>query len=271
MFGEETKDKNGWGNDDWGNEGDKTGASANDGGSWGNSDNNFNENRDEESRGRGRGRGRGGRGRGRGGDRDGARDRSNNADNQGTPGEPFEELFVRGVSYDSTEDDLKDVFSKYGEIVKCRLLKDKETQKSRGCGFVKFSSTEEAEKALNDADNISCGGRSLQMRYSNDREGEFRGRKGRRGGDEGGSESGFGGRGRGRGGRGGDRGGRGGDRRGGRGRGRDFGGNDNSNNNGSNWDNKNDDGGDGWGNTDNKERSRSKEKKETAPQDDGDW
>ena len=43
------------------------------------------------------------------------------------PENSHNELFVKGIRYDSTEDDLKETFSKYGEIAQIKILKDKET------------------------------------------------------------------------------------------------------------------------------------------------
>lgn len=50
----------------------------------------------------------------------------------------YEELFIMGINYESIEDDLKDTFQKYGEISSYKILKDKETGKSRGIGLFKF-------------------------------------------------------------------------------------------------------------------------------------
>ena len=252
---------------------------------------------------RGRGRGRGW-GRGRGGDRrNNSRGRGqafNNSPKQENdkdeniiiPENAVEDLFVRGINFEATEEDLKETFSKYGAISSCKILKDKETQKSRGCGFVKFQDKKSSTKALNDADNLVVKGRNVMVRYANDKEGEFKGKKKGSAGfnkNSNDSNNGFssnndnnswnnenkrnetgdrerGGRERGRGGRGrgGDRGrGRGGFRgndkgrggRGGRGQPRDE---DNYNNGWKNDDNGNDNS--GWGSSNNRERSRSNKK-----------
>ena len=198
-------------NSGWGSN-DKININENNNSAWDSNDNNNNNsswgdnnscNNDSRGRGRGRGgrggrggdRGRGGRG-GRGNDRGrGGRGRgrnfndansnnnfNNNNDNVEIPDNAHEELFVKGISYDSTEDDLREVFSKYGDIAQVKILKDKETQKSKGIGFVKFNEKKSAVIALNDADNISCQGRNLMMKFSNDKEGEFKGKKGGKGG-----------------------------------------------------------------------------------------
>jgi len=241
---------------------------------WGSTPSGNNDSRGRGGRGRGRGgRGRGGdRGRGRGGDRgsntrgkggDFNKEDNNLDDNVEVPENAVEDLFIKGINYEATEDDLKDTFNKYGTISSCKILKDKETQKSKGCGFVKFADKKSAVRALNDADNLVCKGRNLLVRFANDKEGEFKGKKKGAPGfnndnDENKRNDGDGERGRGRGrGRGGDRGRGRGDRgrggRGGRGRGRDqdnHGGNSNGENNSDN----------GWSSMNNRERSRSHEK-----------
>ena len=139
-------------------------------------------NNDRGGRGRGRGRGRGGdrRGGGRGRNFNNNRnetDNGNDDDNIEIPENAFEELFIKGVNYEASEDDIRETFSKYGDIASVKILKDKETQKSKGCGFVKFEDKKSAVRALNDADNLVIKGRNIQVRFSNDKEGEFKGKK----------------------------------------------------------------------------------------------
>ena len=154
-----------------------------------NNDNCFNSSHDKNNnrgRGRGRSRGRGcgndwGRGRGKNFNRNNNNDKgiaNNNSDEIGDiPENSNDELFVKGIGYDSTEDELRETFNKYGEIAQIKILKDKETQKSKGSGFVKFNEIKSAVKALNDADNLICQGRNLLVKYSNDKEGELKGKK----------------------------------------------------------------------------------------------
>ena len=89
--------------------------------------------------------------------------------NNEIPEDVFEELFIRGINYKSEENDLRNTFSKYGEIVRCKILKDKETNKSIGIGFVKFKEKYQAYNAMKDKENIECHGRKLKIKYSNER------------------------------------------------------------------------------------------------------
>ena len=75
-------------------------------------------------------------------------------------------IIQRGINYKSEEDDIKNTFSKYGQIVFCKIIRDKETNKSKGIGIVKFQEKSQAFNAMKYADNIECQGRKLKINYS---------------------------------------------------------------------------------------------------------
>ena len=118
-------------------------------------------------------------------------------------------MFVGGLSWDATDDDLKQLFGECGTVSDGVILQDRETGRSRGFGFVTFASDEEAKAAIEKFHDFEFMGRKLTVNEARPRE--------ERGGGGGG---GYGGGGRG-GGYGG--GGRGGGRDRGRGGGRDRG------------------------------------------------
>jgi len=130
---------------------------------------------------------------------------------------PSNTLFVGNLAFDSTEDSLGGAFQGCGQVTSVRIITDKESGMSRGFGYVEFSSSEEAGKALETMNGTDVDGRSLRLDYAS-----VRGSDGGGGGSRGfggGGRGGFGGGGRGGfgGGRGGGRGGFGGGRGGGRG------------------------------------------------------
>ncbi|KAG9350618.1 hypothetical protein JZ751_024507 [Albula glossodonta] len=57
-------------------------------------------------------------------------------------------LFVGGLSFDTNEQSLEDVFSKYGQITEVVVIKDRESQKSRGFGFITFENPDDAKDAM---------------------------------------------------------------------------------------------------------------------------
>jgi len=79
------------------------------------------------------------------------------------------ELFVKSLSYNSTEDSLYEYFGKYGTVENVKIVYDRETGKSRGFGFVKFATRKEAQACLNDASNINVDGRQVTMTFSNEK------------------------------------------------------------------------------------------------------
>lgn len=58
-------------------------------------------------------------------------------------------LFVGNLNYRMTAEDLRAAFSEFGEIVDCIVMTDKFSGRSKGFGFVTFSTAEEADAALN--------------------------------------------------------------------------------------------------------------------------
>ena len=107
------------------------------------------------------------------------------------PENAYEELFVRNIGFNTTQEELAEAFMKYGDVEESKIVTDKQTGKSKGFGFLKFYEKKSAVAAMNDADNIVVGGRNLQIRYSNDKSGPIKG-GGNMGGKKGSSGSEFG-------------------------------------------------------------------------------
>jgi len=70
-------------------------------------------------------------------------------------------LFVGSLSWDTTNDSLRDFFGKAGTVVSATVLTDKFTGKSRGFGFVEMSSDEEAQKAISELNGQELDGRPI--------------------------------------------------------------------------------------------------------------
>jgi RNA recognition motif-containing protein len=117
-------------------------------------------------------------------------------------------LYVGNLSFQTSEQELRDLFSQYGEVTSASLVMDRETGRPRGFGFVEFSDAEAAKAAINGLNGKNIGGRDLTVNEAKPREpGGGGGRGGFGGGGGGGGRGGYGGRGGGGGGGGGGRGG----------------------------------------------------------------
>jgi RNA recognition motif-containing protein len=80
-------------------------------------------------------------------------------------------LFVGSISWDANEDDLQKLFSTYGELTEVHIAKDRETGKSRGFAFIKFSSLKAGQKAVKELDGFEFHGRKISVQESNESRG----------------------------------------------------------------------------------------------------
>ncbi|XP_030533834.1 glycine-rich RNA-binding protein 2, mitochondrial-like [Rhodamnia argentea] len=78
-------------------------------------------------------------------------------------------LFVGGLSYGTDDHSLKDAFSSFGDVVEARVITDRDSGRSRGFGFVNFSSGESASSALSAMDGQELHGRNIRVSYANER------------------------------------------------------------------------------------------------------
>jgi cold-inducible RNA-binding protein len=116
-------------------------------------------------------------------------------------------LFVGGLSFNTTENDLQDAFAAHGTVSEVNLVTDRMTGKSKGFAFVTMSSPAEAQQAITGMNGKVLDGRNLTVNEARPREERSGGGGG--GGRGYGGGGGGGGRGYGGGGGGGGGGGRG--------------------------------------------------------------
>jgi len=96
-------------------------------------------------------------------------------------------LYVGNFPYSVDEDQLRDLFSPYGEIEELALIMDRETGRSKGFAFITFETQQAAEAAL-EKNGIDLSGRALRVNMAQEKTGGGRG--GRRGGGGGGGGGG---------------------------------------------------------------------------------
>lgn len=85
-------------------------------------------------------------------------------------------LYVGNLSYQMTDDDLHNAFSAYGEVSSAKVIRDRETGRSKGFGFVEMPDDAEAEEAIKALDNAELGGRNIKVNQARPREEAPRGR-----------------------------------------------------------------------------------------------
>ncbi len=129
-------------------------------------------------------------------------------------------IYVGNLSFHTTVDSLRNVFTEFGEVVDAHVATDRMTGQSRGFGFITMGTDDQAKQAIEKMNGQELDGRALRVNEAEERRprgdgGGFGGGGGGGGRSGGGSRGGFGGGGGGGGGRSGGGGGRSGGGRGG--------------------------------------------------------
>ena len=78
-------------------------------------------------------------------------------------------LFVAGLPYDLFDDELVEIFEKFGTITSAKVAVDKETGKSRGFAFVEMPNEQEAKEAIEHLNDISLGKKPLVVKQADER------------------------------------------------------------------------------------------------------
>lgn len=97
-------------------------------------------------------------------------------------------LFVAGLPYDLFDEELEEIFEKFGTIASAKVAMDKETGKSKGFAFVDMPNDEEAREAIEHLNDISLGKKPLVVKQADERGGSG---SGGGGGYRGGNSGGF--------------------------------------------------------------------------------
>lgn len=101
----------------------------------------------------------------------------------------YMKLFVAGLPYDLFDEELVEIFEKFGTIASAKVALDKETGKSRGFAFVDMPNEEEAREAIEHLNDISLGKKPLVVKEADERNSGSSGSGGSRGG--GGNSGGY--------------------------------------------------------------------------------
>jgi RNA recognition motif-containing protein len=101
-------------------------------------------------------------------------------------------LYVGNLSYNTTEDELRMLFAQAGEVTSVALIKDRDTGRSKGFGFVEMGSQSDAQKAITMFNAYQMDDRELVVNMARPREERSGGGFGNRGGFAGNKRSGAG-------------------------------------------------------------------------------
>ena len=72
-------------------------------------------------------------------------------------------IFVGNLSFNTVEDELRQLFQTYGQVDRVSILTDRETGRSRGFAFVEMANAEEGEKAIAGLNGTDLGGRTINV------------------------------------------------------------------------------------------------------------
>jgi RNA recognition motif-containing protein len=79
-------------------------------------------------------------------------------------------LYVGNLAFQTSSDDLQQLFAQAGTVETASVVEDRETGRSRGFGFVEMSSKEEGQKAIEQFNGQDLGGRALNVNEAKPRE-----------------------------------------------------------------------------------------------------
>jgi len=103
------------------------------------------------------------------------------------------DIYVGNLAYQTTDDDLRTLFSAHGEVTSARVVTDRVSGQSKGFGFVEMPDRDAAQKAIDAINGQDFQGRKLRVNESQPKPREER--RGGGGGFRGGDRGGRGGRG----------------------------------------------------------------------------
>ena len=79
-------------------------------------------------------------------------------------------IYVGNLNFNFGEDELKELFEKYGEVTSVKVITDKYSGRSKGFGFVEMSDDEASTQAIEELNGKEIGGRNLKVNQARERE-----------------------------------------------------------------------------------------------------
>jgi RNA recognition motif-containing protein len=79
-------------------------------------------------------------------------------------------MYVSNLGFHTSEDELRQLFEKFGQVSSAKIITDRDTGRSRGFGFVEMNSNDEAEKAMSGLNGKEVEGRSISVSVAREKE-----------------------------------------------------------------------------------------------------
>jgi len=79
-------------------------------------------------------------------------------------------IYVGNLSYETSENDLRNAFSEYGSVSKVNVIMDKMTGKSKGFAFIEMDNDADGQKAIDELNGADLAGRNLKVNLAKPRE-----------------------------------------------------------------------------------------------------
>ncbi|WP_289242859.1 RNA-binding protein [uncultured Campylobacter sp.] len=79
-------------------------------------------------------------------------------------------IYVSNLPYRLNNEELRDIFAAYGEVSRVKIVKDKDTNRSKGFGFVEMPNDDEGKRAIAELNDKDVGGRALRVNEARPRE-----------------------------------------------------------------------------------------------------
>lgn len=79
-------------------------------------------------------------------------------------------IYVGNLSYKVSDQELMEIFSEFGEVISAKVIKDRESGRSKGFGFVEMANESEAQKAINELDGSEINSRTVKVNKARPKE-----------------------------------------------------------------------------------------------------
>lgn len=82
-------------------------------------------------------------------------------------------IYIGNIAYTMGNNELKELFSKYGAVKSAKVIMDRETNKSKGFGFVEMEASDAGKKAIADLDGKELSGRKVKVNEARPKQSKY--------------------------------------------------------------------------------------------------